>query len=84
MSEYIERKKKIDEILCAYVDEMFDINETLIWNLVLQCEAMLLFPNERPKSCSNGNCGSLICTFCYGISSNNRKCRFCIKTAYKN
>lgn len=52
------------------------LNEVCMWKKILQAEALLLQPNEKPKKCSNKFCTMIICKYCYKF---NKFCLTCNK-----
>lgn len=77
--EYIQERKKLDNILNEIIDKLFDKNEKLCWNIVMKHEAMLLYPGQNIKKCLNQKCNADICSYCY-----NKKINSSLKSSFDN
>jgi hypothetical protein len=64
-ADYINKKAKMEEELCKFIDENIDNGEEACWLRVFNSDALLLRPNQQLRFCSAEVCGAIICNYCF-------------------
>jgi len=64
--------------MCKVIEDEFNLGEDYLWDKLLSCEALLLYPNTNPLFCIAGKCKAIIYKYFFNKTKINHKyCLVC-------
>lgn len=76
LREYYEKKKVFEDAMSKMIDELteeeFENMYNDLWESIFIFEALLLTPNNTPKTCNN--CNVKICYYCNNTGKHVMRC----------